>query len=164
MKLEPGRVFVIPLLGGGHAFGVITFNERKTGIFCDVFDCVSEGPEPPDDLATRPLVLRDRFVGPEFSLEPGDRAGEAWRATAVKLPGSFAPSTRWYLMGGPPPLPYKRKDLLRELPAEPVEASQIDGLLRLSKRGAPFPAAEIEVVVKHLDITPEQLIAAWRAR
>lgn len=163
-KLEPGRVFVIPLLHGGYAFGVITFYERKIGMFCDVFDYVSEQPELPADLATRSVALRDRFVGVEFSLEPSDGAGEAWRATPLRLPGPIAPSTRWYLMGGPSPLPYKRKDLFGELPAEPVEASAIDGLLRLSTRGAPYRTAEAEVAVKHLDITPEQLIAAWRAR
>lgn len=159
--LEVGRVFVIPLLGGGFGFGVITFVDRSIGMFCDVFDALADDPEPPADLASRPRLLRDRWFGAELQLRPGSGTGERWRPTAVSMPG-VAPSTRWYLTGGPP-RPYFRKDLYRELPPEPVDPAETGGLLRLSARFPPYLTAEVEVGLKRLDLTPDAWIAAWRA-
>lgn len=162
-QYEVGRVFVIPLLGGGYAFGVITFYDVSLGMFCDVFDHVSDEPEPPPDLAERPLALRDRYVLADFQIKDERRSGARWRLTKMRLSAPVSPSTRWYAMGAPP-RPYQRKDLYRELPAEEIDEAQAKSLLQLSTRFPPFRAAEAEVAVKHLDATPDELIDAWRAR
>lgn len=163
-KAAPGRVFAIPLLGGGFAFGVITYNDKAIGMFCHVFDALAETPKPPPDLAERPLALSDCYCGAEFMVDASKGNGEPWRATSLQLPGRFAPSTRWYLTGGPP-RPYFKKDLYRELPPEALgDEPDVSGLLQLRTRFPPHRTAEVEVAVKRLALTPDELIRAWRER
>ena len=74
-KYTSGRVFTIPLLHGGYAFGVITFNDDGLGMFCNIYDHYEETDEPPLDITTKPIVVFDLLMGSEFHLKPSDGLG-----------------------------------------------------------------------------------------
>jgi hypothetical protein len=161
-EFKPGRVFVVPLLGGGFAFGVHTFLVKRFFSFGNIFDYFVDEPIPPPDLSEKQIVIFDvqGIVG-EFTRFPVEDAGEPWWFTNEYVHGPASKmKNRYFLLGGPPP---KRKDILGIEPTVPIPLEEAKKYPELGKRFPPYTTAEIEVAVKRLDVTPDQLIAAWRA-
>lgn len=161
-ELVPGRVFVAPLLGGGFAFGVVTFFDKGLMILSDIFDVLAADAVPPPDLGNSPILIRNLQVGAEFHLTPKHEAGGCWKLTPLILAGTVRPSVRYFRMGRELHLS-KRVDVFGEEPTRPLLPEEADAYPRISKPFPPVPVAEIEVAVKRLTVTPRALIAAWRA-
>lgn len=162
-KYTSGRVFTIPLLHGGYAFGVITFNDDGLGMFCNIYDHYEETDEPPLDITTKPIVVFDLLMGSEFHLKPSDGLGDKWKLTKIFDSNNTKPRDRYVRIGGPR-TGFKRVDLYRKEPVTPISAKESEQLRPISFRPSPYSAARVEVAVKNLTIMPEELIQSWRLR
>jgi len=156
-RFQPGRVFVVPLLGGGFAFGYATA-ERGPSLFCNFFDYLSEDDQPPESLLDRPILIRDHQVGAEFTRGPA-RSGEPWRFTDLRLKEPVKLQNRYIQMGIPP----RRVDVLGEEPDVPLSPEDAKKVPKLASRFPPYSAALVEVAMKRLDMTPDDLVDAWEA-
>lgn len=158
---KPGMIFVAPLLGGGYAFGYLTYENKSLMTLCDIFDVVGIERTPPPDLVSRPVLIRDLQVGSEFLLTPKHNAGARWDVLNQSMPGPVRPATRYFRMGRDA-RHGKRVDLFGEEPDRPLRPDESAAYPLISKAFAPVPVAEIEVAVKRLPVTARALIAAWR--
>jgi len=161
MKLTDkiGRVFVAPLLGGGYAYGYGTANVLGY-LYSNIYCYVGTEPTPPKDICSKPVQIHDLIVGEEFTLTPSMDAGEKWQFTAMTVPEVPKPRHRYVRMGIPP----RRIDILGEEPDVPLkEETEVNKYPKLSKDFAPYPAALIEVTLKQLDMTPDELVEQWDA-
>lgn len=162
-KFVAGRVFVVPLLGGQYAFGVLTFFDPVLGVFCDIYDYVSSESEPPEDIVNKPDILRDLQVGPEFFLKPKAECGNRWTFTNIFSKTSIFPHNRYYKIGtrlrG-----FKRVDLEGIEPDISLTQVESEQYKSISYRYVPYNTAYIEVEVRRLTVTPEELIASWRRK
>jgi hypothetical protein len=159
----PGRIFVVPLLGGGYAFGYLTWSKKGSLRLVNIFDYVSEDPAPPADLLQKPIAIYDMFVGAEFLLTPKHKAGKRWTLTKDVVPGNITPRNRYYRMGAAP-WGFKRVDMLGEepdLPLSPEEAKQYPSQ---GQSLPPVPTAQIEIKLKRLDVAPLDFVRSWRSR
>jgi len=160
---QVGRIFTVPLLGGGYAFGYLTYYRKGKLPLVDIFDHVSDESTPPRDIASKPVLLRDMFVGAEFILTPKHKAGERWRFTKETMPGPVKPHNRYYRMGSPP-RSFKRIDILGEEPDVPLSPEEAQKYPTVGNSFAPAPTAQIEVAAKRLLMSPADLVKAWRER
>lgn len=156
-RFQPGRVFVVPLLGGGFAFGYATA-ECSASLFCNFFDYVGESDRPPESVLDRPIVIRDHQVGMEFTIKDPARSGQPWRFTDLTVKGPVKLQNRYVQMGIPP----RRVDVLGEEPDVPLSPEEAKKVPFLGTRFPPYSAALVEVAVKRLSVTPKELATAWR--
>jgi len=154
-----GRVFVVPLLGGGFAFGYATA-QLSPSVFVNIFDHVSDNDTLPSNLAELRVELYDLQIGGEFRIMDATREGDEWRWCDERVQAPIAPRNRYVQMGLPP----RRIDVLGEEPDRPLTPEQAKGVPFLGFRFAPYTVALIEVALKRLDGTPKDLINSWRAR
>jgi hypothetical protein len=155
-NVKPGALFVVPLLGGGHAFGYVTAVYNGFA-FCDVFDHVQDSADVPADIEQKPLALKDVQVLGEFTLKPARKAGGPWKVRGTTS-RHVLPHNRYVRMGLPP----RRIDVVREQPDSPLTSAEAEKYPMLASRFPPYTTALVEVTVKRLAMTPEALIAAWR--
>ena len=159
---ERGRVFAVPMLTGGYAFGYVT---RAGGLVIPmamavIVDGWSESPEPPDDIETRPVVIEDLFVGCEELLTPVMRCGQPWILTSRVVAKPRRPKRRHWRMGAETRGFYEvdidRPGTRRRLSREEA--------MTLPPPASHFPGttvAEIEVLVKKLEEEPRALYDRW---
>lgn len=158
---DRGRVFVIPLLGGGYAYGVVT-SGYKFG-FSNIYDRVGDSMTVPDDLAGGGFCLYDvQGLDTGMQRKNFERVGPSWVWSDVVHEGA-RPEQRYVVVGKGPVPPPKRLDILGE--EEPVHLSpdETHDFPTVEYTGAPFNTARIEVAVKRLGMTPKELIVKWRA-
>jgi hypothetical protein len=160
---EPGRVFVVPLLQGGYAFGYLTFFDKGLMGLGNIFDYVGDDPKPPPDITEKPVLLHDHIIGSEFLLTPKHKAGERWKFLNIYMKGQVAPQNRYYRMGGPP-RSFRRIDILKEEPDVPLSPEESTKYPTVSMPFPPTPTAKIEVAVKHLLMSPQDLVKGWREK
>jgi len=156
---EVGRVFSIPLLDGGFAFGYATavFDEWR---FCDILDHVATSTAPPTDLLKKPIVLEDLVAGTVFYLPrfpQCENAGSRWEPTELMVPWPVRPKNRYVRMER------TRVDILREEPPMKLSADEAEQYPHLACRFAPYQAAVVEIAVKRLSIKYRELIENWVA-
>lgn len=158
-QLNVGEIFSIPLLGGGFGFGYTTA-ERHAIRYCDIIDFLGDSPVPPANVRELPVVLRDLTAMDEFYLPRNSTQGERWRTTGLGIDRPVRPQERYIRME----MPFRRIDLLNEEPSVPLSPEDFKEYRVLSVSGAPHAAAVVEIAIKRLDLTPQQLIDKWRAR
>jgi hypothetical protein len=161
-QFKTGRVFVVPLLGGGYSFGVLTFYNRAIGALGNIIDFVGDDPDPPPEIHEKPVTIHDVWCHTEFFLKPSANAGEPWKFTKILVSSPLRPRNRYYRMGSFPG-DYMRRDILGEEPSIPLSPEEALKYPRLSVPFPPFNAAQIEVAVKRLDVTPDEFIKSWRS-
>lgn len=160
-ELKVGQVFSIPLLGGGYAFGYVTyFGKMHQGLFnrANIFDYYSDNNRPDKSILDKPIALYDIAFGEEFVLTPKSSAGGRWEPLELFVEGNVQPHTRYYRMGMPP----FRIDILEEDSKVPLTDEEAEGYDFMFIDFAPFPTAQVEVIVKKLDIDEIELIKQWR--
>jgi len=157
-----GRVFAVPLLMGGYAFGYIT---RPGGsvipqAMAVILEGWSESPEPPHDLETRAVVMEDLLVGCEDRLTPIMRCGRPWILTSRVVVQPRRRKRRHWRMGAETRGFYEvdidRPGTRRRLSREEA--------MTLPPPASHFPGttvAEIEVPVKKLEEEPRALYDRW---
>jgi hypothetical protein len=135
---------------------------KSFNYFGNIFDYIGEEPVPPSDLSEKQIIIYDiQTISTELSLQSSYNAGEPWWFTNEYVHGPASKmKNRYFLLGGPPP---KKTDILEIEPDVPIPPEEAKKYSKLGKRFPPYTTAEIEVAVKRLDVTPDQLIAAWRA-
>lgn len=163
-EVVAGQVFSVPLLGGGFAFGYFThvgspaFKHR----IAVIVDHLSAIDEPPPDLGDRPILLHDILVGAAFAPPQGSRQWRPWRLTSMIVSRPVPPQARFYLMGGPP-RNYSRIDIYGREPKTQVDDAAAAGLPRVALEFPPQNTARVEVAVKRLKQTEDELLDAWEA-
>lgn len=158
-NLKVGEIFSIPLLGGGYGFGYTTV-ERTAYHYCDIIDFLGDSPVPPPNIRELPVLLCDLTALGEFQLPRRSPHGDRWRTTGLDIGRPVRPRDRYIRMD----LPLRRIDLLGEEPDVPLSPKDAEKYRYLSVRGAPYAVAVVEIAIKRLDLTPQQLIDKWRAR
>lgn len=162
-NFQPGRVFVVPLLGGGYAYGYFTYFNKHLMTLGNIFDFWSESATPPSDIADKPIIMFDLTLGAEFLLSAKSNAGERWKITKTSVPGAVTPRNRYFRMGGPP-RSYRRIDILGKEPDLPLSPEEAAKYPAVSKDFPPTPTAQVEIAVKRLLMSSAELIKSWRAR
>jgi len=155
---EIGRVFSIPLLDGGFAFGYVT--AEFSMCFCDIFDCVHSSAEPPPEILERPIILHDLIARTVFYLPRFprcDNAGSRWESTELMVPWPVRPKNRYVRMET------RKVDILREEPTITLSDEEAEQYPYLECGFAPYQAAVVEVAVKRLSCTYRELIDNWVA-
>lgn len=160
-ELKVGQVFSIPLLGGGYAFGYVTyFGKMHQGLFnrANVFDYYSDNNRPDKSILDKPIALYDIAFGAEFVLTPKLKAGEKWQPLDLFVEGNVQPHTRYYKSG----VPTVRFDILEEEPDMPLTDEEAKEYSFMSIGFPPAAAAQVEVFVKRLKIDEYELVDQWR--
>lgn len=149
-KYEPGKHFIVPLMGGGHAFGYITFYERSCLMcLCDIYDHLSWEPELPEDIENKPLILQDLRIGTEeFRMKPEDSEeyGAKWILTKNTRSGTVGPKSRFFVVGD------DVQDIKGEFPKRPATEKDKETLQCMGFGLPPGPVCTIEVAIRRIDI------------
>jgi hypothetical protein len=174
VELQRGQLFVAPLLGGGFAYGCVTRPRDKKfpSTLVAIYDTWTETETVPNDLESRAVLLNDLLVGACFDLdlpvatELGMRpvAGTRWRVLPGRLAARVPPVVqRYYRMGGPP-RGYTRFDILGDEGVTPVTPEEAAKLPIWEHDWPGITTAIVEVAVKRLATTPDEIVEAWVQR
>lgn len=174
VELQRGQLFVAPLLGGGFAFGCVTRpHDKKFPLhLVAIYDVWAEREGVPTDLEGRAILLNDLLVGGCFDVDlpvpvgSGMRpvSGTRWRVipdrVAVTVPHVVQ---RYYRMGGLP-RGYTRFDILGDEGVTPVTPDEAARLPVWEHEWPGVTTAIVEVAVKRLAKTPDEIVEAWVQR
>lgn len=157
-----GRVFAVPLLMGGYAFGYLTCANESEASVAVVFEGWSESPEPPDDLEHRPIAVRDLLLSSAHFRERPDQWGSRpWILTSRRVPRPMHPETRHWrtgdLQGG-----YRSIDIERPTDRGAIISSEAAiALPALEIQPVSLTVARIEVLAKRLTTQPIDHFDRW---
>ena len=174
VELQRGQLFVAPLLGGGFAYGCVTrpHDKKFPSTLVAVYDIWTEAEAVPENLESRSIVMNDLLAGACFDTELpvsiGGRmrpvAGTRWRVIPGRLASVVPPvAQRYYRMGGPP-RSYTRFDILGDEGVTPVTPEEAARLPIWEDEWPGETTARIEVAVKRLATTPDEIVEAWVQR
>jgi hypothetical protein len=167
-------LFVAPLLGGGFAYGCVTRPRDKkfASTLVAIYDAWTETEAAPTDLESRVVLLNHLLVGACFDLDlpvsfgremrpvPGTR----WRVIPGRVAATVPPVVqRYYRMGGPP-RGYTRSDILGDEGMTPVTPDEATRLPVWEHEWPGVTTAIVEVAVKRLATTPDEIVEAWVQR
>lgn len=156
-QVQPGRFFSAPLLGGGYAYGYITFVDPAVMTLCDVYDLIAESEAVPQDIESYPLILRDLRIGrSEFRLRPSEEEefGKRWLLSKRVKDEEVKPHSRFFLMG-----PRDDRFVYDIFKEHPERSATPEDLEKLQPAGFAFPpvtANTIEVAIRRLDVSPHK--------
>ena len=153
---ERGRMFSVPLLGGGYAYGYFTSVDVPLMKLVDAYDRIGWTPGVPDDIEATPLIVESLPIGgAEFTLSPKRAAevGRRWMLSDRVLPHAPRPSKRFFIQGArtrPAVI-----DVLGELPDRPATQADLAGLPTYGHDFPPTTTNAIEVAIRRIDVDPD---------
>jgi hypothetical protein len=174
VELQRGQLFVAPLLGGGFAYGcVMRPHDKKFPLnLAAIYDTWTETEEVPADLENRVVLLNDLLFGACFDLDLRVPVGDGvrpvprtrWRVIPGRVAATVPPVVqRYYRMGGPP-RGYTRFDILGDEGVTPVTPEEASALPVFASQWDGYTTAIVEVAVKRLATTPDEIVEAWVQR
>lgn len=152
-----GNVFVIPLLGGQFGFGYVT--AVNDGIYlCNIFDVVSDDPNPGDAIRSAPVLIDGYLVGGlEFRKSKRLAPLQPWAFCGVRMDGEVRSANRYFREGIPP----QRIDFMGVEKDVPLTKDEAASYRAIRIPFSPGATAEIEIALKRLNVESLDLMRQW---
>jgi hypothetical protein len=150
-----GRIFSVPLIRGGYAFGFVTYYDKATMILADIFDHVADTPNVPEGVEKMPIALKDYIIGGGEFIKMKGNPGPLWTFSDQWMPAPVAPHNKYFIMGSPPLS--KIVDIFDETGDRKATEEEVRRFPRMKFAFAPMSTKVLEKHVRHLDIDPKEI-------
>jgi hypothetical protein len=148
-----GRIFSVPLIRGGYAFGFVTYHNKGTITLTDIFDHMADTPDVPEGIEKMPVVLKDYMIGGAEFLKM--KGLPLWTFLDRWMPAPIAPHNKYFIMGSPPL--YKIVDIFDKSYKRKATEEEVRRFPPMQFPFAPMTTKVLEKHVRHLDIDPKEI-------